>query len=523
MRTISGVKLLLLVLPLAVAGCGTAPNPVDPGPCDGPSCDDAAPPESVCLDHLAADEVIDGCGVFLSHFLLAARRPNPAPPDDSNPGTMSKPVKTLKRAIELARVGRGRVFACGQEAWEDPITLPSGVDLWGNRACLNKWERQIDEEFSTRQFSRIGIAAGKGIALTIEPASEGDTGAADGISKIYGWRIRSGNAIGVLVRSGAAVEFDRSEIEGDYGWKGRDGEDAPDQRAPDGNHGNYGSAACSAAIVTGGVPMPSPCGDGAGTIGGKGGDGYTADAGAGENGSPQPLKNPTYSGNGGHGDPGDGRCQNGFAGLTGEVGANGPPGEGIGRVTETGWEGGKAGDGSPGAPGGGGGGGGGRRGGLALCGSPSLGGASGGAGGAGGCGGQGGKGGENADPSIGILALHAKVTVRDSTIVASGGGNGGDGGRPQRGGEPGRGAPGGTLPDGSAQACYGGEGGLGARGGWGGGGRGGDSIGIAYLDEDQLFLENVVFTLGKAGKGGFSGDLKSGADGAVYEKFRFPE
>jgi hypothetical protein len=37
-------------------------------------------------------------------------------------------------------------------------------------------------------------------------------------------------------------------------------------------------------------------------------------------------------------------------------------------------------------------------------------------------------------PSIGLVALHAGVTVRDSEIETSDGGQGGDGGEPQRGG-----------------------------------------------------------------------------------------
>ncbi|WP_437478487.1 hypothetical protein [Sorangium sp. So ce1014] len=37
-------------------------------------------------------------------------------------------------------------------------------------------------------------------------------------------------------------------------------------------------------------------------------------------------------------------------------------------------------------------------------------------------------------------------------------------------------------------------------GGYGGPGRGGDSIGIAYLDEDQLTLAGVTYELGPPGR-----------------------
>ncbi|WP_236644579.1 hypothetical protein [Sorangium cellulosum] len=153
----------------------------------------------------------------------------------------------------------------------------------------------------------------------------------------------------------------------------------------------------------------------------------------------------------------------------------------------------------------------------------TKGGAGGGSGGAGGCGGRGGRGGENGQPSIAILALHAEVTVRDSIITSDNGGPGGDGGLPEEGGKAGRGAPGGALGDGM-WSCQGGSGG---PGGDGGPGRGGDSIGIAHLDEDQLTLEGVTFELGLPGPGGtsweWSGEVITGEDGIAVETQRFPE
>lgn len=514
MRMISATRLLLL-FPLVTAGCGTAPGANDPGvaSCGGTSsCQADEPPESVCLEHLAADQLDDGCGVFVTRTFGG---------DDANPGTKDRPVRTLQRAIALARTGRGRVFAC-VDGFEGSVTLPSGVDLIGGFQCLG-WERNI-----VTAHSIISVREGSDIALTIEPASAGDTGAADGVSTISDMMLLSGSPIGMLVRAGTEVDIVRSLIHASAAWNGRRGQDGPQQRAPDGTHGNYGVDACSAAIVLGGAAVMSPCEGGVATIGGKGGDGYPDHGGAGDDGAPLPISNPSYSGTGGRGDPGDGRCYNGVAGRTGEQGADGAAGEGIGRISEAGWEGGKAGDGAPGAPGGGGGGGGGLRGGRALCGDASKGGASGGAGGAGGCGGKGGKGGGNGYPSIGILALHARVTVRDTVIQTSRAGRGGDGGLPQDGGYPSHGAPGGALADGSGRrACDGGEGGLGAPGGHGGGGRGGDSIGIAYLDEDQLVVgEGVTFTLGEPGKGGLGvleDPTTAASDGFAAETFRFPE
>ncbi|WP_437627217.1 hypothetical protein [Sorangium sp. So ce1151] len=65
------------------------------------------------------------------------------------------------------------------------------------------------------------------------------------------------------------------------------------------------------------------------------------------------------------------------------------------------------------------------------------------------------------------------------------------------------------------------------RDGASGPGWGGDSIGLAYLDEDQLTVEGVTFELGPPGKGGVSwdqdGNMVLGEDGVAVEKLRFPE
>lgn len=76
-------------------------------------------------------------------------------------------------------------------------------------------------------------------------------------------------------------------------------------------------------------------------------------------------------------------------------------------------------------------------------------------------------------------------------------------------------------------SCQGADGGPGGPGGYGGPGRGGDSIGIAYLDKDQLELEGVTYELGPPGKGGTSCDcsdeMVTGQDGNKVETLRFPE
>ncbi|WP_437507278.1 hypothetical protein [Sorangium sp. So ce1099] len=89
-----------------------------------------------------------------------------------------------------------------------------------------------------------------------------------------------------------------------------------------------------------------------------------------------------------------------------------------------------------------------------------------------------------------------------------------------------RGAPATVQPI-SGGAVQVGPGGYGGEGGYGGPGRGGDSIGIAYLDEDRLTALGVTFTLGPPGKGGISwddqGKMISGEDGGAVEMRRFAE
>ncbi|WP_437760037.1 hypothetical protein [Sorangium sp. So ce1389] len=509
MRKSTAATLILLLSPWAT-GCGTAPGVNDPGmtPCEGTSCEDEPPPESVCVEHVAADILDDGCGVFLAG--------NYGFGDDRNPGTKAKPVFTVARAIELARAGRGRVFLCNDGFIVEQIRVPSGVDLLGGFHC-RKWDR--DPLRPRTEFTHRRVF---GPMVIVEPAGSEDSGAADGVSMLADLYVRSAGEVGVLVQSSTAVEILRSEISARGGLGGGAGEEWP-RLIPDGPDGNFGGDACSAAVVAGGPAVVNQCENGATSTGGKGGDGLPDSAEDGGDGEPADLLPPPH---GGIGEQDNRSCETGSSGGPGAPGTQGAPGKGIGRLTETGWEGDAGGEGTWGTPGQGGGGGGGRRGGIALCGVASMGGPGGGSGGAGGCGGRGGRGGANGMPSIGVLARHARVTVRDAKITADFGGNGGNGGEPQDGGRGGRGAPGGTLGD-ELAACFGGKGGQGGPGGYGGPGRGGDSIGVAYVDEDQLTLEGVTIETGQPGKGGTSwnhdGSTTVGESGNAIETLRFPE
>ncbi|AUX29366.1 hypothetical protein SOCE836_014550 [Sorangium cellulosum] len=76
-------------------------------------------------------------------------------------------------------------------------------------------------------------------------------------------------------------------------------------------------------------------------------------------------------------------------------------------------------------------------------------------------------------------------------------------------------------------SCEGSNGGRAGDGGYGGPGRGGDSIGIAYLNEDQLTLEGVTCELGPPGEGGISwshdGSMVTAEGGKTVKTLRFHE
>ncbi|WP_236644580.1 DUF1565 domain-containing protein [Sorangium cellulosum] len=203
--------LLVFALPLASAGCGTAPGVDDPNgapPCDDPStCADDPIPESVCLEQLARGQVINGCGVFVNHPFFGG--------DDANPGTKDRPVRSIQRGIELTRTGRGRVFVTN-DGFEESITLPSGVDIYGGFDVVG-WERLEETPLPVQGMAKVDPPSVGQIALIVEPARAGDTGAADGVSIIDHVRLRSSTHVGIIVQSGAAVEITGSWIEADYG------------------------------------------------------------------------------------------------------------------------------------------------------------------------------------------------------------------------------------------------------------------------------------------------------------------
>ncbi|WP_437980751.1 hypothetical protein [Sorangium sp. So ce117] len=497
-----------------VYACAADPEP-PPGPCEGQ-------PET--------GPALDQCGVFVSES-----------GDDSDLGTKGAPVKTLQHAVGLAATGRGngetptrRVYACGGE-FEEAITLPSGVDLWGGRLCDGGDWSYRGAFGGPNQLTTIAPPAG--IPLRVLAAEEDAT---DATSMIFGVRVVAAHAsardgkssIAVILSSGARAIVRSSEVQADDGKDGEAGEDAPAYRANNGAMGNDGANACTADVVRGALPEVTDCGDGIKSTGGTGGHGRIDGGGDGTSGLPVPADNPEGKGLGGAGAASE-RCRPGEDGAKGDDGGRAAGAVGVGYLDFDGWIGVRGDDGKKGGVGQGGGGGGGSkaRGPMVACraGQPQ-GGAAGGSGGGGGCGGLEGKGGGYGGASVGIVALQGSVlTVEDSEVVAGNGGRGGVGGTGQPGGAgehggwPGKGLSGTEMWD----ACSGGYGGDGGRGGDAGGGLGGHSFGIASIAATVTLASDAIVTQGSGGEGGLAGNAASadersqGAPGRSEFWYRF--
>ncbi|KYF93500.1 hypothetical protein BE17_33455 [Sorangium cellulosum] len=524
LREVRRMRLLLTVGALSTGGAGSLS-----GCAYGDGCYDErtclSPPESLCDGDPATAMALDACGVFVSEQ-----------GDDDSPGTKDAPVRTLQRAIGLAAHVRGngqaptrRVYACGG-VFEEAISLPQGVDLWGGRQCAGgdwSYGGPLDE-----QNASTVIAPPVGIPVRVVGGDDAVTAVDDATSVIFGVRAVAADAsasdgkssIAMILEHGARAIVQSSVILAGDGKDGEPGEDAPSFRANAGVVGNDGVDACTANVAPGALPVVTVCGDGIESTGGQGGDGGLETGADGTSGLPEPVGTPDNRGLAGFG-------ASSMPCTEGQNGADGAPAERAagavapGLLGVDGWIGVRGKDGKPGGVGQGGGGGGGGKGRdstMNACPAdrPQRG-AAGGSGGSGGCGGKGGKGGGYGGASIGIVALQgSNLTVDASTVLGAKGGNGGVGGTGQWGGAGADGGHGGhwVLID-TSRGCAGGDGGLGGRGGDAGGGLGGHSLGIGSVGASVAILETATVSPGQAGTGGRGGNapaesgLGQGKDG----------
>jgi hypothetical protein len=456
--------------------------------------------------------------------------------DDQAPGSPSRPLRSIERAVELATASlsgsmpRPHVFVASG-TYTEVVHMRDGVRLHGG--YRRDFLAQNPEGFEVVIVAPPGSQASFGAPLVIESAGFSTT-LVEGV-RLRGFDAESASqpAVGVsIVDPGADLTLRDVRV--------RTGEPAPGAAGNDGaaagivagaagagenpraalenaahncrprdvnlsHGGGAGRNTCGGADVSGGDGASTDCpmfarnaasgGDGRGQLPGRGGSGGT-DVRAPIVGGPTcpdvccgladfsvPTSYPQAA-----------------PGADGAAGSDGREGlactDPLGAFHAGAWSGGVALAGIAGLPGSGGGGGG-AGGGVEFNWSAGscefadgLGGAGGG-GGAGGCGGASGSAGRSGGPAIGILI---EATARERVphlervrIETESGAPGGDGGQGGDGGPGGRGGAGGELPRealstptlaGAAAGQRGGNGGKGGAGGGAGGGCGGSSVGI---------------------------------------------
>jgi hypothetical protein len=457
---------------------------------------------------------------------------------DTNRGTLASPVRTLGRAVIVAR-SEGKDILVSRGIYEGPFSVPSGVNVYGG----------YRPDFADRDLELYPVL----IEATAPGAPVLVCEAVTAATRIEGFILSGSDATApgegsttlYVNRCGSAVTFAELTILAGRGEDGIRGDDSSDNLADwglsdlgqlTGAHGTEGAPAvdgtcrrvpggvggshsCRTASVSGGnggagdCPATgcvngTACGNGGCTdftVGGvcdlaaaiavaapnpaaTAGRGMGAGA-AGELTYNAPTNrgvcnfcddNPTLPRNGGIG--GDGTT--GVLGAAGDGCAMGPRlDETTGRIT--------GGDGTDGRPGvdGAGGGGGTSGSGYAVIGGTTGGcddrsGGAGGGGGSGGCGAPGADGGTGGGTSAAVVVRLRPGEPRGPTfdgvrIVTASGGRGGDGGIGASGGSGGVGGLGGTARFWcSRTGGRGGDGGRGGAGGGGGGGCGGGSHGF---------------------------------------------
>ncbi|MGK4002376.1 hypothetical protein WMF31_07125 [Sorangium sp. So ce1036] len=517
-----GVLRSLASIALGLAGAASNTGCYSDSCADAYLCEIPPPEPSPCDGDPATAGALDLCGVFVSEE-----------GDDNSPGTKDAPVRTLQHAIGLAASGRRRgeaptrrVYACGG-LFEEAITLPSGVDLWGSRRCDSGGDWSYDGSFGGPNELTV-IAPPAGIPVRVLGGKSGAVLAGDdAMSMIFGVRAKAADAsasdgkssIAMILSAGARAIVRASDILAGDGKDGEPGEDASSFRARSGVVGNNGADACTADVAPGAAPVVTVCGDGIESTGGYGGDGGLETGGDGTSGLPEPVGTPENRGLPGRG-ASSMPCTPGLNGAAGADAEHAAGAVGAGLLDVDGWVGVRGEDGKKGGVGQGGGGGGGGKGrdstmNACPAGRPQ-GGAAGGSGGSGGCGGKGGQGGDYGGASIAIVALQgSELTVgAGSTVLGAKGGDGGVGGTGQWGGLGGGGGRGGrSLLTDTARGCDGRAGGNGGRGGDAGGGLGGHSLGIGSVGASVTIAQDATVSPGQAGKGGRGGNTiqESGA------------
>ncbi len=449
------------------------------------------------------DANCDGIDGDISRALFVA-------PDglDSNTGTPQAPLKTIKRAIDIARVTSGldHVYV-SQGVYTEQVFVSNGISIFGGYQRTQGWRRDAAAQ-SKVYFDQV--LQGRVVAMTaqniVAPTTiaqmviEAGPATQSGVS-VYGFHcqnctaltltdnvILAGNASDGGHGQAGAVQTARGNNGGAGGNGSRDGSTRGAGGAAGtsgcgrpGGAGGLGGSEGSNTGATGGmgtIGMAGGSGGSGGNPGRRGSDGRTA------------TPNPAPSGNPGVGGLGGNIVQGYWVGLAGTDGQNGAHGNG----------------------GGGGGGGGGQ--GCTWCNNGA--GNGGGGGGGGGCGGNAGTGGQAGGSSFGLFLYQSNgIILNNNTITAGAGGRGGNGGAASSGTLGGNGGLGSTSHDDEIGAGgNGGRGATGGAGGVGGGGAGGHSYGV-YREATVLGLPGSnTINHGTPGLGGGPAQA-AGSNGAA--------
>jgi hypothetical protein len=439
------MKRWLLLLPAVLFGCPQfAPDDVCgyPGFCDGSIGTDAgdAGKDGGATCPSGKEPKDDPTCVTETLGIFVAPTGN-----DSNAGTKSAPVATLKTALQ--KVGtKSFIFVC-EGSYSESVDITQSASIFGGFACT-------DWSYSPTTLPKF-TATKPDYVFHLDGADDTVIGDLE-LDAMDGAAGTGQSSVGMFVANSQNVKVERLTIHAGMGADGVDGKGTSlGAQWPDGG----ALAGHNATASSGGTANMQACPGATSTTGGKGGNGTLNSSF--NNGDPGL---PSLGG----GSPGDGgaTCSNGGTGGNGDAGANGTGATSVGDIiADGGWQPSAGSEGDIGGPGQGGGGGGGSDNGSFQGG--------GGGGGAGGCGGGFGGAGSGGGGSVAVAVLTSSISITSTTILCDGGGKGGNGVVGESGQKPG--GSGGTP---AFPGCSGGGGGNGGGGGGGGGGAGGVSIGV---------------------------------------------
>jgi hypothetical protein len=463
---------------------------------DGCECKSTATASMPDVPNLSfMDTNCDGInGTVADAIFVAAASGN-----DSNPGTIAKPVATIAKGLTLATLASPfKSLYVAKGTYTESVTLQSGVGIYGGYDDSNKWSRALTNTTVIESPTATGMAGSNlNASLELQLLTIRSSDALAGGASSYGVLVANSaggatvtlTSCSVTAGKGRAGTAGNSGVAGASGIQGGTGDTSGSQAGGGmsmcGATGGFGGASVTGAANgnPGGMGTTTP---GGGTGGSAGGGGTNPGSCGGNSGSQAPSNNTP-------GGPGQG-------------GNNGAlPGE-PGSFTAGLYVPGPGGSGTAGTNGGGGGGGGSGSGDSSVClafppccDQKSGGG---GGGGGGGCGGTAGQGGTGGGGSFAIAAIQSAVTVNGCTLATDTGGAGGNGGN---GGAGGTGGGGGGSGAGDGPGAAGQTGGAGGPSGAGAGGYGGPSVCIAYSTGLAPTQNQNTCTAGQGGRGGTGG------------------